>query len=240
MFERYHQQITAEARTGYPQECVWLITRTGCRRVPNIAEQPEQTFRIARRDMLRAQAEGLLAVVHSHPDYPDCPSEADMQGQVNTGVPWGIIATDGTSCTPIAWWGEGVAVPPLVGRGFRHGITDCYSIIRDYYRTERGVTLPEYPRSWQWWDNGKDLYSEGFRAAGFVPIDASKVQPGDVWISQLRSPVPNHGGVLLERGLALHHPSAHLPVDPSRLSVREPIARWQSHIVLWLRYQGEL
>ncbi|MFP2768023.1 Mov34/MPN/PAD-1 family protein [Oceanisphaera sp. KMM 10153] len=239
MFEQYHEQITAEALAGYPLECVWLITVSDCRQVANVADEPEKTFRIAKRDLLKAQKEGLLAVVHSHPNYPDCPSEADMRGQINTGVPWGIIATDGTGCTPIAWWGKGVDVPPLVGRGFRHGITDCYALIRDYYRTERGVTLPEYPRNWEWWLNGDDLYGEGFRSAGFVPIDARQAQPGDVWIAQVRSPVPNHGGVLLERGLALHHPCASNPVDPTRLSVREPIARWLPHIALWLRYEGD-
>jgi cell wall-associated NlpC family hydrolase len=238
MFEQYHEQIAAQALAGYPLECVWLITGAGCRQVDNVAGDPRATFRIARADMLQAQAEGLLAVVHSHPDTPDRPSAADMRGQLATGVPWGIIATDGAVCTPITWWGDGVPVPPLVGRGFRHGVTDCYSIIRDYYRLERGVTLPEYPRDWEWWEQGGNLYQQGFAAAGFVPIAGSQAAPGDVWIAQLRSPVPNHGGVLLERGLALHHPSSHQPVDPSRLSVREPIARWQAHIVLWLRYQG--
>ena len=238
MFDEHYAKIKSQAIAGYPQECVWLITNAGCRKARNIADEPEKTFRVSKAAMIKAQADGLLAVVHSHPDFPDCPSESDMRGQINTGVPWGIIATNGNECTPIIWWGDGVALAPLVGRGFRHGVTDCYSIIRDYYQLERGITLPEFPRNWEWWMQGGDLYSCGFKGAGFVPIDARDAREGDVWIAQLRSPVPNHGGVLLDRGLALHHPSSHLPVDPSRLSVREPIARWQSHVVLWLRYQG--
>ncbi|WP_339118579.1 Mov34/MPN/PAD-1 family protein [Halomonas sp. BMC6] len=235
MFKKFAEQIRAGALAAYPNEAVWLITTQGCQQVENVAARPAETFRVAKVDMVHAQAVGLLAVVHSHPDYPDCPSEADMRGQLASGVPWGIVATDGEQTTPIRWWGHD-GRPPLVGRGFVHGIADCYGLIRDYYAESHGITLPEFPRSWEWWRNGQDLYRDGFAAAGFRMIEQHEARPGDMWLAQLRSPVPSHGGIVLEHGLALHHPCGRLPVDDSRLSVREPLGRWLPHITHWLRH----
>lgn len=237
MFDEYCEQIEREALAAYPNEAVWLITPGECRKVKNIAAEPTQTFRVDKRTMAAAVKRGLLAVVHSHPDFPACPSAADMRGQMASGVPWGIVATDGETCSPLCWWGGDTPVAPLLERGFIHGVQDCYSLIRDYYRLELGIALPDYPRDWEWWRNGQNLYLDGVESAGFRPIEQSEARPGDMWFAQLRSPVPSHGGVLLEHGLVLHHPSADLPVDPSRLSRREPIARWLPHIVRWYRHR---
>lgn len=223
---------------AYPLEAVWLITAQGCRRVPNVADVPEHFFRVAKRDMTCAMAEGLLAVVHSHPNWYACPSASDMRSQASSGVPWGIVATDGKTCTDVAWFGDQVEREPLIGRSFRHGVTDCYGLIRDYYKTELGIDLIEFPRDWEWWLKGGDLYRDGIKPAGFCRIDQHEAKPGDMWIAQLRSPVPNHGGVLLENGLGLHHPSSKLPVDASHISRREPISRWAQHIVIWLRHES--
>ena len=125
-----------------------------------------------------------------------------------------------------------------MGRGFRHGVTDCYSLIRDYYRLERDVVLPEFPRDWEWWCNEQDLYRDGFGKAGFERLVDVDLRPGDVFLAQIRSGVPNHGGVYLGDGLALHHLAARLPVDATRLSRREPIDRWMKFISHWLRYTG--
>lgn len=239
MFPQFELQIRQEAIEAFPCEAVWLITSAGCRQVPNTHENPEEFFSISEQDTCRAMAEGLLAVVHSHPSNIAAPSASDMQSQINTGVPWGVLGTDGVNATEVAWWGEGVPVQPLLGRGFRHGVTDCYSLIRDYYRIEKGATLPEFPRNWRWWEGESNFFAEDYPSAGFKRIDESEARPGDVWLAQIRSEVPNHGGILLENGLALHQIGGTVPVDDSRLSAREPIFRYHRHITHWLRYVGD-
>lgn len=238
MFSEYYSEILAQAVAGYPQECVWLITESGCRQVKNTADNPEETFSISRHDSALAVAEGLLAVVHSHPDFPACPSAADMRGQVATGVPWGIVRTDGVTADSPVWFGDLSNSPPLLGRGYRHGVTDCYSLIRDYYWQELSQELPEFPRDWEWWKGGQDLYRDGYAPANFRIIPAEEAAPGDVWLAQIKSPVPNHGGVLIESGLTIHHPGSVKPVDPSQLSRREPITRWMPYITTWLRHES--
>lgn len=232
------EQIKAEAIADYPLEAVWLVTKAGAIKVKNIASDPHHTFKVSRADMAYAAKSGLISIIHSHPDYPHCPSAADMRGQMASGVPWGIVSTDGVSCTDVIWFGDTVERLPLVGRPFRHGITDCYGLIRDYYKIELGINLVEFARDWEWWLNGGDLYRHGIKPAGFRVIDQSQAKPGDMWIAQVRSPVPNHGGVLLDNGLALHHPSGRNPVDASQLSRRDPVGRWLPYITIWLRHES--
>ena len=238
MFDQYLAQIKSEAIAAYPNEAVWLITEDGCRNVPNKSESPGDSFRVDPRTMAAARKKGLLAVVHSHPDGPHAPSEADMISQVNEDVPWGLVECTAEWCSDLVWWGDEVDIPPLVGRTFRHGITDCYSLIRDYFRSEKGVTLPEFPRDWLWWEKGGDLFQQGFEKAGFIRISQEEAQPGDVWLAQIHSPKPNHGGVLLEGGLCIHQLGSLRPVDTSKLSVREPVYRFKNFITHWLRYVG--
>lgn len=239
MFPDYHERIRLEALEAYPEEAVWLITQAGCRRVPNVASDATQTFRVAKSDMLSAQSEGLLAVVHSHPGHPAYPSEEDMRGQLSSAVPWAIVATDGINTTPLLWWGDDVPKPPLLDRTFRHGVTDCYALIRDYFSLEHGIELPEFPRSWEWWRDGKNFYLDGFPRAGFRELDleTEAPRPGDVWFSQIRSPVPNHAGVYLGGDMIMHHLTSRSGYDDTCLSRREPIARWMPHITQWVRHK---
>lgn len=236
---KHTPQLKKEAAEAFPKEAVWLITLGGCRQVANVDEDPLNHFTVTEQDMLTAYREGLIAVVHSHPNKPACPSLADMEGQVDTAVPWGIVCTNGTDSADPFWWGEGCEEIPLIGRGFRHGVTDCYSLIKDYYRQEKGVGLPEFPRGWGWWEDGLDLYTEGFPKAGFILLDTDVDEPreGDMWFSQIRAPVPNHGGIYLGDELILHHVTAKQPVAPQHMSRREPIHRWFPHITHWLRHK---
>ena len=257
MFNQHYDQMMREAVEAYPNEAVWFITEAGCWQAENTSTDPENRFSVKDSDTLRAMDEGMLAIVHSHPHHPPCPSEADMRGQIASGVPWGVIGVQDKIATPPYWWGDGVPVPDLRDRTFHHGITDCYSLIRDYYRVEMGILLPEYPRSWNWWSKNeeqsepKNLYLEGFASAGFVPIAMGvdpdnflglehEPEPGDMWFTQLFSPVPNHGGVYLGNGLCMHHLSSRHPVDPSRPVREEPIYRWASHVTHWFRHKERM
>jgi cell wall-associated NlpC family hydrolase len=95
---------------------------------------------------------------------------------------------------------------PLLGRMWCHGVLDCYSLIRDWYRLERGIVLPDFTRSDEWWLKNQNLYVDNFRAAGFTRIvDEDALQPGDVLLMQIMAPVPNHGAVYLGDGIILHH-----------------------------------
>ncbi len=234
--------LRAHALDVYPEECVGFVDPAGSyHRLDNVSPVPGKSAATARGTIPALIAAGRLrALCHSHPDGFDCPSEMDMRSQMECLVPFVICATNGTATAePFAWGDQLLDDAPMVGRPFRHAVTDCYATIRLYTLRERGILLPDYPRNWNWWTDGvpgeKDLYRRYFADAGFRPVDRAEPRPGDVWLAAMRSPVPNHAGVYLDGGLALHHPSSGLAFDPGRLSKREPVARWAPFVTHWLR-----
>lgn len=237
--------MQAHAVAEHPREsCGLVILPEGgeARYLPrvNSADDPERDFRISPQAFAGAARQGrVLAVVHSHPGGPGHPSESDMAGQIASNLPWGIVpvqadvAGAGHALRP-HWWGPGVPVAPLLEREFLHGLADCYALVRDWYRTERGVTLPEFARPHEWWtrpkDDGGNVLLDNMAVAGFVRTDEPE-QPGDVFVMQIHAQVPNHTAVYLGGGLILHHLAG-------RLSKCEPAHRWRSHILFRVRLVG--
>lgn len=206
------QSIKAHAIACYPQEMCGAITTHGWEPLQNRHADPLHHFDCAVDAAGLQQAGVLLAIVHSHPDGPEAPSGDDVAGQLSMDLPWGIVLTDGHAAADPYFWGDSIEPPPLEGRPFRHGPSgtdgkgDCGALLRDWYRLERGVHIPDFARHDNWWAvPGQDLYEQHFAAAGFKPITPDEVQPGDVILMQIRSEVANHGGIYLGGGLVLHH-----------------------------------
>lgn len=235
-FDRLYPEIAAHMAAAYPREGCGLIVDGRFVPIENTAEDAEYEFTMPADTVLRYPH--IDAVIHSHPDGPDCPSEADMRGQLAMAVPWGLCTVSADKDVSRPWyWGADEFTPPLVGREFRHGPSgsdgagDCYALIRDWYRLERGVALPEFPRSDGWWNDGLDLYAEHFREAGFREIPAAEARDGDVFFMKILSARENHAGIMTgDCQLILHHLSG-------RLSREEPMGRWHKFIERWVRYE---
>jgi proteasome lid subunit RPN8/RPN11 len=232
----------AHAIEASPEECLGFVDRDGAyRRMRNVSPDPTRYAMTVRGEVPRLLADGnLRALCHSHPFGYDAPTEQDMAQQRELCVPFVLCATNGQATSePFAWGDELLDDRDLVGRPFRHGVDDCYALVRAYFHRERDVLLPDYPRNWEWWFEGtggsKDLYRRFFAEAGFYEIAAEEVVPGDCWLAAVRAEVPNHAGVALDAGLCLHHASGGLAFDPSRPSRREPLARWSRFVTHWLR-----
>lgn len=209
------QAIQAHAVAEYPRECCGLIVATAggeayvaCR---NAAATPSEHFRLPAEDYAYAEDQGeLVAVVHSHPNAPASPSDADRVECEKHGLPWHIVSVgqvvgEGPSCGDVQTIHPCGYQAPLVGRQFAHGILDCYTLVADFYLRELGVALGHYERQDRWWERGQDLYSlERLRAEGFELV-SDEPRRGDMIIMQVRSEVPNHAGVYLGAGQMLHH-----------------------------------
>lgn len=235
-FDKYYSAIAAHAAAEYPKEACGIITADeGYLPMLNVAEDPQEHFALPAAALEKLS--GALAIVHSHPDGPDAPSASDIAGQMNSALPWGlcVVSSDRTVSKPF-YWGDMLEPPPLIGREFRHGPSgtdgkgDCYALIRDWYRLEKGITLPDFPRDDAWWETGGDLYEAHFAEAGFVEIPAQQARDGDVFMMKVQSDRINHAGLLVDgEQLILHHLSG-------RLSRREPMGRWYKFIAKWVRY----
>lgn len=218
------EALRAHAAAEAPRECCGAVVLEGGRQayVPcrNISPSPRSHFQAHPADLAAAEARGpVLAYAHSHVGLPPRPSQGDMRGIEDTGLPW-IIACHPTGAVevhaPTGWRA------PLIGREFCHGTLDCFTLIRDYYLEELGIRLPDFAREDEWWKRGGNLYLENYAAAGFALVPDGGPRRHDVLLIHLRSPVPNHGAVYLGNGVILHHVTR-------RLSRREGYAGFWKH-----------
>lgn len=204
----------AHARAQAPEECCGLLVRCGRRlnylAIRNSAARPSEDFRIAACDWAAAEEHGrVVAVVHSHPGHSARLSGADRASMEATALPWIVIEVrHGEPVAHLLHRPDGYQAP-LVGRPFHHGVLDCYTLIRDYYRRELGITLPDYEREDGWWNRGQDLYADNFTGAGFHPVDPGDLRQGDVIIMQVRSDKANHAGIYLADGRLASEPDLH-------------------------------
>lgn len=235
-------EIRAHAQSEFPREsCGLVIVVKGKQRyVPckNVASTPQEHFIIDPLDAMAAEDQGaVIAVVHSHPKIPAVASEDDKVQCEATRLAWHIVhvsvpdgeenpvATDIVTIHPCGY------KAPLIGRKFSHGILDCYSLVRDYYREEMGIDLPNFDRRDEWWNNGQNLYMENFANCGFEPIKGP-IEVGDIILMQIRSPVPNHAAVYIGNGQILHH-------QVNRLSSRDLYSGYFQEITrVIIRYKG--
>ncbi|MGC6411280.1 MAG: NlpC/P60 family protein [Candidatus Puniceispirillaceae bacterium] len=238
----FQRQLLAYMLACRPQEACGFIYQTRqkhwqfqpCR---NIAGNPETHFEVPAQDWLAVQHHPGLALFHSHPAGPCWPSFLDMQSYLETPhIPWLIVGADDSENWRFFWLG-GNHHYDLHARIYRHGTTDCYGLIRDWYRLEKDIHLPDFARLWGWWQSGGNLYAQSFQQAGFHWCDPSDTrQIGDVFFARIRSEVVNHAGLYLGRGLMFHHLSGAYGLDDRRQPKIEPITRWDRFIDGWLRH----
>lgn len=212
------QDLKTHAIAEFPREsCGVVCVVKGRERYlscHNKASTPQEHFVLDPSDFADAEDMGeIIAIVHSHPNVSSRASQADRVSCEASGLPWHIVSVSVPVDAAAPEAGEVNTITPegyeapLVGRQFFHGVLDCYSLVRDWYKREKGVELPNYARHDDWWNDGKsNFYMSLFGEAGFEPI-AGDMQRGDIILMQIRSgnDTPNHAGVYLGDGVMLHH-----------------------------------
>lgn len=233
MTEEILAEIRAHAERAYPLEScgVVIICKGRERYVPcrNLAQGADH-FILHPEDYAHAEEAGeIVTIVHSHPNAAPTPSQADRVACEASGLPWCIVNWPTGEYAELEPAGYEA---PLVGRQFCFGVLDCYTLIRDYYRRELQIALPNFERTDGWWTRGEDLYRKHFAEAGFVRVPDEELKPHDVLLMQLSADQPNHGGVYLGDDRILHHVM-------HRLSTRDVYGGYWQHItVMTLRHEA--
>jgi cell wall-associated NlpC family hydrolase len=226
-----------------PNEAVGFLTEAGFVPATNSSADPKNHFKVSGEEFLMAGE--VIGILHSHTaGYTDpvtgltsspqaFPSKLDMENQIASDVPWGLSVVSSESASEPIWWGDTLPIRPLVGRPFIHGVTDCYSLGRDWHRLQ-GIEFPDFPRDHAWWEpeypDAPDMYLEGFESAGFVQVHRTDPIPGDCFVCSIRSKKRNHAGVYIGNGMILHHLSGHL-------STRSPASRYRTVLDFWIRHK---
>lgn len=206
MIDHLKAEILAHAKTSPSREICGLVVLKKRKKlyVPcrNISITNSE-FEIHPEDYASAEESGeIIAVVHSHPVTNPNPSQADLVGIEQTNLPWVIVNPNTEQFTVTEPSGY---VQPYVGREFVHGVNDCYSIWRDFYKHELNIEMANYYRQDKWWLKGDDLYTDNYTQAGMVQIDFKELEYGDILLMKVASPVLNHCAVYLGNNIILHH-----------------------------------
>lgn len=223
----------------FPEESAGIIVDDKYIPCKNIAENKELSFDIGPIDVIKAEELGKIqAIVHSHDNHPHA-SKRDMERQIESKVPWIIINLKNGNVKHIFAWGDQLPITDYIGRPFFHGVADCYSLGRDYYKKELNIELPEYPREYGWWKKNENMLMESILEAGFqiVGSDLKDIKQYDGVLARVNAPMINHSGIYIgENGLLLHH----LCLNTNSLSRRDPINCYRDNIELIIRHKNLL
>lgn len=225
------------AKAQFPKEaCGLVVVVRGKERYwpcQNISEDPRDHFMMDPNDYSEASLAGeITGIVHSHIYIPPTPSEPDLVACEATGLKWYIVSLPNETwaeCAPCGY------EAPLVGREHCWGTLDCWTLVRDWYRQERGVELINLPRTRDFWRDGTDLLGGNFVKAGFRLLsEEEQLEEGDVILMQTGdSTVANHVALYLGDDLILHHAEG-------RLSSRDVYGGWyKKHTVKVVRYAND-
>ena len=184
----------------------------------NLSTYSQQCFILDPEDYVKADALGeITAIVHSHPVTPPSPSQADKVSCEQSGLKWHIVNPKTETwgyCEPTGY------KPPLIGRQWVWGVTDCWSLVRDYYKEQHNIQLLDYERPTtpqDFLDN--PLFEQYAERTGFIELNKDeKLQKGDVLLMSILHPTLNHVAIFLGDEI-LHHLA-------DRLSTREPYNEW--------------
>lgn len=204
------QAIKEEVLRCYPVEMCGLVVEGSFIACTNVHEDALNNFRIETEEF--AQYVGKIdAIVHSHTAKQGLiynydirtPSMNDVAMQKQVGVPFLIFGTNGSYVM------EQVEYPKpfsnnYIGRPWMWFIHDCYSIVRDYYYFEKGVTLGEH--------KAIDLlnpftalrtsYVHLLEEVGFSLQEPRDFVEGDILLMNSRlGGRKNHLGIVMDKGI---------------------------------------
>jgi len=217
---------------SYPEEgCGLLVNKKGkIHWIPcnNTAENPEEDFVISASDYIKASITGdIYAIVHSHPDASPEPSEHDKKISDFLGIPYHIYS--------VPDFEKYVYTPKelknsLIGRDYKFGENDCYSLVRDYYKQELDINLPTILFEDNWYDKGLNYFDDLFESFGFVEVEQPQKHDGIIF--NIFCNVPNHCGIYLGEDIFMHHAI-------NRLSCRESLySGWKQHVTRFVRREA--
>jgi len=218
----WKQDALVHAKDQDPKEsCGLLIDVKGKEKYypcKNLSSYSQQCFIIDPQDYAKAEDSGkVLAVIHSHPVTPPVASQADMISCEESGLIWHIV---NPKTEQWGFYKPSGYKPPLIGRHWVWGITDCWSLVRDWYKEKLGITLRDWDRPTtpeEFIENPmfeKCAWRTGFRQ--LRPDE--KLENGDLLFMSIMATGLNHVAIFLD-GDVLHHLA-------DRISCKEPYNQW--------------
>ena len=210
------------AKDQNPKESVGLLLNIkGKKRYypcQNLSITSHQEFILNPEDYVKADNLGdIIGIVHSHPICSPEPSQADRVSCEKSNLPWYIVNPESEEWSYLEPNGYKA---PLIGRKWVWGVTDCWSLVVDWYKQEKGIELKDYERNMTPDEFLFDPLFESYAwRTGFRELrPEERLEKGDVLLMSIMYPTLNHVAIFLG-DMVLHHLA-------DRLSCREPYSAW--------------
>tara|TARA_A100001515_G_scaffold8230_1_gene6877 strand:- start:2442 stop:3143 length:702 start_codon:yes stop_codon:yes gene_type:complete len=218
----WKEAALAHAKEQDPDEsCGLLLNIRGKERYHpcrNLSVDSNEYFILDPEDYIKGSNLGeITAIIHSHPDTPPVASQADKMSCESTKLPWYIVNPKTEQ------WGYYEPCgykAPLLGRPWVWAVTDCWSLIVDWYKEEKGIELLDYERPTRIEEFTDDpVFERYLPSRGFRLLKPDEpLMNGDVLAMSILGKGLNHVGIFID-GDVLHH-------SADRLSCREPYNPW--------------
>lgn len=218
----WKEAALVHAKDQDPKECRGLLLNIRgkeryhpCR---NLSAQSDEYFILDPEDYIKGSNLGeITAIIHSHPDTPPVASQADKMSCEQTKLPWYIVNPKTET------WGYYEPCgyeAPLLGRPWVWAVTDCWSLVVDWYKKEKGIKLLDYERPTRIEDFTDDpVFEKYLPSRGFRLLRPEEpLINGDVLAMSILGKGLNHVAIFID-GDVLHH-------SADRLSCREPYSPW--------------
>jgi len=146
----------------------------------NLSEDLGEQFIIDPDDWVKAEDAGeLIAVFHSHPQIPPFPSQADLASCEYLDLPFYIVTPETKEWH---YFEPSGYKKGLIGRQWVWDIQDCWSLITDWYKETKNISIRHWRRPASPQEFTKDPYFEKvLLGSGFIELnDEDDTQKEDV------------------------------------------------------------
>ena len=216
------QIINQAIATPDVEICGAILSNGEIVQMNNCADEPQHNF-IIEQSEFDLVADSAVAIYHSHclDSQPAILSPNDIANSKALKLPyvlyhtlfeqWDYYSPNDIYPYPLIsnpWMPKELAY--YLGWKFDYNRSDCYTLVRSYYKGILGVDLPDFPRnainetiSPDW-----DMFSDNFEKAGFRKLDADEpLQASDVILMCISGTQTHHSAILLDpkNGKALHN-----------------------------------
>ena len=218
----WEDDALVHAKDQDPKEAVGLLLNIKgkkryfpCR---NLSMTDHQCFILDPEDYVKGSNLGdITAIFHSHPITPPTPSQADKIGCENSNLPWYIV---NPKTEQWAYLEPSGYKAPIIGRQWVWGVTDCWALVRDWYKENKNIELRDWERPTtpeEFLQN--PMFERCAWRTGFRKLRPDeKLINGDLLFMSILGNGLNHVAIFLN-GDVLHHLT-------DRLSCIEPYSEW--------------